>query len=254
MGDLVRYIVRCSGGNDSIACIQLVHEHRLEGVVVSYSNTGWASPEWCERMAAVKAWAESLGHTFAEIQSVGFERNVIEQTEAGMFPTRLRKHCTKYLKILPALRWMADVDPDRRAVVCVGVRRAESAARAKVPVFLPEKDDGRHVWHPLAEFSDEDRDALIARTPIPLLDHRSDECAICINATRPDLLRASEDHLARVEALETRVGRPMFNPEKYMGATGIREVRRWAESARGKYQAPPADDLGADCEDGWCGI
>jgi len=188
------------------------------------------------------------------LSSVGFEQNVLDQTEAGMFPTRQRKHCTKYLKILPTMRWLAEVDPEKRAVVCVGVRRAESEARKDIPIFLPEKDGGRHVWHPLAEFSDADRDAMIAKTPIPLLGHRSDECGICINANRADLRRAPDEHFERVAALEEKVGRPMFNPDKFMGASGIQEIRRWAESDRGKYQPPQRDDVGADCEDGWCGI
>ncbi len=205
-------------------------------------------------MARVAEWARSLGFEFAEVTSVGFEKNVLDQTEKGMFPTRLRKHCTKYLKILPTLKWLAEVDPERRAVILVGVRRAESKDRTNAPAFMPEKDDGRHVWHALVEFSDEDRDAMVLKTPIPLLGHRSDECGICINATRPDLLRAPDEHFERIAALEEKVGRPMFNPSKFMGASGIREVRKWAESARGKYQPPEDDERSTDCEDGWCGL
>lgn len=253
-GVKVRYIARVSCGNDSIAMLQLMREHRLQRVIVAYSDTGWATDEWNERVDRVAAWVRSLDWEFVRIGSVGFEQNVLDQTESGMFPTRLRKHCTKYLKILPALRWMAGVDPERHALVCVGIRRAESADRVGAPALLPEQDDGRHVWHPIVEFSDADRDAMVLKTPIELLDHRSDECAVCINATRADLRRAPAGHIDRIEALEARVGRPMFNPAKFMGAQGIREVKRWAESDRGKYQPPADDGLGAGCDDGWCGV
>lgn len=254
MGEDIRYVIRCSGGDDSVAMIQLAHEHRLTGrVVVSYSNTGWATEAWQARMGQIADWVRSLGFEFAEVGSVGFEQNVLDQTEKGMFPTRMRKHCTKYLKILPTLRWLAEVDPDCKAMILVGVRRAESADRKHAPAFMPEQDNGRHVWHPLVEFSDEARDAMVLKTPIPLLGHRSDECGICINANRGDLRRAPDEFFERVEALEEKVGRPMFNPDKFMGATGIQEVRKWANSERGKYQPPVDDGLGETCEDGWCG-
>lgn len=258
-----RYIARCSYGNDSIAMLQLMREHGLKDVTVVYSDTGWATPEWEERVQRGEAWVTSLGWTPVRLQSVGFEAMVKGQTEAGMFPTRIRKFCTKYLKIRPFLAWVKDADPDKRAIVCVGVRRAESDARSKTPAFLPEHDNGRHVWHPIVEFSDADRDALISRTPFEVLPHRSDECAICINGNRADLRRASEESIARVEALEAHVGRPMFDPKSRMGADGIREVVSWAKSERGKYRAPGeiapdllsglADAESATCEDAWCG-
>lgn len=261
--NVIRYIARTSYGNDSIAMLQLMKEYGLKDVTATYSDTGWASDEWMDRVEKAEAWVRSLGWEAIRIPSDGFEQNVLNQTEHGMFPTRLRKHCTKYLKIKPFLRWVAEADPERRAVICVGVRRAESNDRKHAPAFMPEQDDGRHVWHPIVEFSDDVRDAMVLKTPLPLVDHRSDECAICINATREDLRRVSPKHIERVEALEGQVGRPMFNPAKFMGAEGIREVRRWAESPRGKYRPlsyrpdmPLLDDVdpGSSCEDSWCGL
>jgi hypothetical protein len=259
-----RYIARCSYGNDSIAMLQLMREHGLKDVTVAYSDTGWSVPEWEDRVAKAEAWVRSLGWDHVRIPSRGFEAETMAQTEAGMFPTRQRKWCTKYLKIKPFLRWVADFDPEKRALVCVGVRRAESDARKYAPAFLPEQDNGRHVWHPIVEFDDAARDAMILKTPLPVLDHRSWEC-FCINWGRKEIRQATEEHIARVETLEAKVGRPMFNPAGKMGATGIREVRRWAEAERGKYRPPDhkpdtsvideaiEDADGATCADGWCG-
>jgi hypothetical protein len=260
-----RYIARCSYGNDSIAMLQLMREHSLKNVGVAYSNTGWATDEWKARVARGEEWVRSLGWEPIHLGSKGFEAGVLGHSQDGMFPTRLRKWCTKELKIRPFLAWVKDADPDKRAIICVGVRRAESTARIDAPAFMPEQDNGRHVWHPLVEFSDADRDALILRTPFEILPHRSDECAICINANRADLRRASEEHIARVEALEASVGRPMFNPSKFMGAPNIREVVKWAKGERGKYVPPGGIVLQPDfitqiedaepptCEDDWCG-
>lgn len=255
------YIARCSYGNDSIAMLQLLHEHGLKHVTVIYSDTGWATDAWRERVAKGEEWVRSLGWAAVTIPSVGFEASVLGHTEGGMFPTRMAKFCTQELKIRPFLKWATANDPDKRAIICVGVRRAESAARSRMPCFMPEHDRGRHVWHPLVEFSDADRDAMILKTPFEILPHRSDECAICINGNRADLRRASPDAIARIAALEERVGRPMFAPKDRMGATGINEVIRWARSERGRYSSGPSGDLlsalesgdFAVCEDAWCG-
>lgn len=242
--------------------LQLFREHGLKDVAVVYSDTGWATPEWEARVDAGETWVRELGWEPVRLSSLGFEQSVIGHTEAGMFPTRMAKFCTQELKIRPFLKWVSAADPEKRAIVCVGVRRAESPGRSRAAAFMPQQDNGRHVWHPLVEYSDADRDAMIARTPFEVLPHRSDECAICINGNRADLRRASEEHIARVETLEARVGRPMFSPRNYMGATGIREVVRWAQSERGKYRASgtPADLLSClvdaenvTCEDAWCG-
>lgn len=262
---LIRYIARCSYGNDSIAMLQLLREHQLEDVVVVNSDTGWASEDWPKRVRDGEEWVRSLGWKSVTLPSKGFEAGTLNHSQTGMFPTRLRKWCTIELKIKPFLAWVKSADPEKRAVVCVGVRRAESVARRGALAFMPEQDNGRHVWHPLVEFSDADRDAMILKTPFPVLTHRSDECAICINSNRGDLRRAKPRDIDRVRALEAAVGRPMFNPAKFQGAQGIDEVKRWADSERGKFvpltgSVPPYSDIEAimdaeppTCEDAWCG-
>lgn len=246
-----QYFARVSGGNDSIAMLQCLREHGLKRVTVVNSNTGWASRKWAKRVTEVEEWTASLGWEYVSLPSIGFEEMVLSQTETGMWPTRQRKFCTKYLKIKPFLKWAAKADPDKRAVVCVGVRRAESEARKDAQAFLPEKDNGRHVWHPIVEFDDASRDAMIAKTPFEVLPHRSQEC-FCINWGRKELRQAEPDHVDRVRELERRTGRPMFNPKSKMGAVGIDEVLRWAHSEPGKFRPlgwKPDMPLLADLED-----
>jgi 3'-phosphoadenosine 5'-phosphosulfate sulfotransferase (PAPS reductase)/FAD synthetase len=259
-----RYIARCSYGNDSIAMLQLMREHGLKDVMVVYSDTGWASENWEDRVARGEAWVSSLGWSAVRLASKGFEAGVIGHSQTGMFPTRLRKWCTKELKIRPFLKWVKDFDPDKRCLICVGVRRAESDARKGAQAFMPEHDNGRHVWHPIVEFDDAARDAMILKTPFEILPHRSDECEMCINNNRLDFKRMTERAIVRVEDLEAAIGQPMFHPGNHMGATGIREVIRWAHSERGKFKPagwrpdmPLLDalpDPGPSCEDGWCGL
>lgn len=259
------FVAFCSYGNDSVALLQLLHEYRLpqqRRVGVVYSETGWAAPGWGERVARGEEWATSLGFEVYRTASEGFPALVRRKK---MFPRGQAQFCTEELKIKPAQRWLAEHDPAGHAVCAVGVRRAESERRKNTPAFVPISDahGGRSLWHPLVEFSDEDRDALIWRTPFEVLPHRSDECNPCIFSGRKDLRRVELDRWSDIAELERDIGpgRTMFRAKAYAGAQGASEMYKWAHSERGKYRAPQYEapendkfeDDEPDCDSGFCG-
>lgn len=253
---MIRFVIRASYGNDSVALIQWAHESSLSDVVVLYSDTGWARASWAARVDQMEEWVRSLGFMPARTQSIGMEALVRAKK---MWPQRLMQFCTKELKIIPTMEWLEANDPGRCAIVMTGVRREESANRAHAPAFLinSANDGGRCVIQPLVEFSEADRDALVRRAGFEPLMHRSEECK-CINRGRADIVRWTEDDIAEIERIEKELGfsskgKPctMFRPNKFMGATGIREVVKWAHSPRGKYEPP--EEPGEPCDNGWCG-
>ena len=101
---------------------------------------------------------------------------------------------------------------------------------------------------PMVDFDAEARNALLIRAGIEPLPHRSGECK-CINSNKADMRRFSDADIAEIEAAEAEIGRPMYRPHRHMGATGIREVIRWANSPRGKYTPDPETET---CNSGWC--
>ena len=257
-----RFIIRSSYGNDSVALIQWAHEQELEGVVVVYSDTGWARKWWAtERVPEMEAWVRSLGFRAERVASEGME--TIVRAHKG-WPFRLAQFCTEELKIRPMRAWLAENDPDRRAVILTGVRREESFNRRNTPVFRAKSahDGGRLMLSPLAEFTEAERNALLLKAGIASLAHRSEECR-CINSGRRDITRFDEDDVSEIERIEASLGvtskgkpRVMFRPNKFMGATGIREVVRWANSERGKYESQDetAEENASICQiEGWCG-
>ena len=158
----------------------------------------------------------------------------------------IRKYqfCTEELKIRPAMRWLEDTDPGKELVCMVGVRREESRERARWPEFeeVSEKHGGRELWSPLVRHTVAERDALIRRAGFEVLPHRSQECFPCIGSNRNDLKRLTPERIEEIAKLEEDLGstskgkpRTMFRPYRHMGAIGIREVCKWAQSARGKY-------------------
>jgi len=247
----MKYCISSSYGNDSVALIQLAHEQGLKDVTITYSDTGWGSVEWPDRVNKCEEWAHSFGfRTHRVVANMQFEE--LMQFKKG-FPSQRYQWCSALLKIIPFLSWLDEADPNLKTTILIGLRRAESKERANTPEVIEksERHGDRKVWFPLATYTDEQRNELLNRAGFSVLPHRSMECAPCINANRNDLRGLSEKDIARVENLENKVGKNMFRTKRHGGANGIREVIQWANSERGKYNKQ--QNTLFNCDSGMCG-
>lgn len=235
------YAISTSAGNDSMAMVQWAHEHGLQNVAVVYCNTGWSTPGWEVRVAEANALATRYGFKFVELQSMGMEALV--RMKQG-FPMHGQQFCTAWLKGLPFLQWIDEVDPERKTVVMIGKRRDESPDRKDTPEWIEHSEyhGGRKVWHPLYLHSEKERNALLVLAGVEILPHRSDECSPCTNANRDDLRRLPLSDIQKTARLENEVEQPMFRVAKKGGAEGIEEVVKWAKYSPGQYK-PGMDDL-----------
>lgn len=270
-----RFVIFSSYGNDSVALIQWAHEQGLTDVAVVFSNTGWAATWWMPRVEKLEAWVRTLGYRTSRTTSIGFRELALAKKA---FPTQMYQWCSFILKIEPGQRWLAENDPDLRAVCLVGVRREESQDRASFPAYLLSSNShgGRVMVAPMADWSEPTRDEFLRRAGVEPLPHRSMECSPCINSNKQDLVALQEDDIVKAEKVEREMHetlgltsngkrRTLFRPHRHMGAVGVREVVKWAHSPRGKYVAPNNDDFemlldasdldlgAAGCEAGWCG-
>lgn len=272
-----RFVIFSSYGNDSVALIQWAHEQGLRDVVVVFSDTGWAANWWAERVERLEFWVHSLGFYTDRTTSIGFRALALQKKG---FPTQQYQWCSYILKIEPAERWLRENDPQARAVCLVGVRREEGPDRAEFPRYLlSSPSHGERVMiAPMADWSEDTRNTFIRRAGVEPLPHRSMECSPCINSNRADLQAVQEDDIAKAEAIETEMHetlgltrngkrRTLFRPHRHMGAVGVREVVRCANSPRGKFvpasgeifdeDAAAREDAetgSAGCPAGWCGI
>ncbi len=48
------WVISSSCGNDSVALIRWAIESKIKKVVVTYIDTGWAAPNWQERVDKVR--------------------------------------------------------------------------------------------------------------------------------------------------------------------------------------------------------
>lgn len=223
-------VISSSYGNDSVALIQWAHERCLLGVTVAYCDTGWASPGWPPRVMAGERLAMSYGFDIVRCKSIGMDELV--RMKKG-WPGNGQQFCTAYLKGLPFLQWIDEIDHGGNAVVLIGKRRAESEKRKNTPEFIEssEHHGGRKVWQPLYAHSDEQRNDLLLRAGFAPLPHRSLECNPCVNANRSDFLRLTAGEIERVNDLEAEIGKPMYRPKRF-NTVGIHGVIQWAKHGR----------------------
>lgn len=223
-------VISSSYGNDSVALIQWAHETSLPDVTVAYCDTGWSAPWWPQRVINGERLAARYGFKTVICKSLGMAELV--KMKKG-WPGNGQQFCTAHLKGLPFLQWIDEVDPECKAVVLIGKRRAESEKRKNTPEFIEssEHHGGRRIWHPLYLHTDEQRNDLLARAGFDVLPHRSLECNPCVNANRDDFKRLTAGEIERVNDLEAEIGKPMFRPKRF-NAMGIHGVVMWAKSGR----------------------
>lgn len=142
------HVIFSSFGNDSIALIKLAMKSGLQNVHVGYSNTGWASKWWPDRVDEAVNWIKQCGYKYTEIPSEGF-KNMVRRKKG--FPRQGYQYCTGELKILPAMQWLDGIDPNKEATVLIGVRRAESANRKDFPELVEQSPShgGRRCIAPM---------------------------------------------------------------------------------------------------------
>lgn len=252
-------VLFCSYGNDSIALIQWAHERGLKDVTCLYSDTGWASCWWPQRVAAGEALANSYGFKTARTSSEGMIA-LVKRKRGWPGAGGQGQFCTAELKVLPALAWLDQHDPGKEATAITGVRREESTHRSDAPEHVAESErhGGRDLWQPLVRHTEEMRDALLRRAGFKVLPHRSQECYPCINANIDDIRLLTEDRIALIDITErelghTRKGKPrvMFRAAKRKRAVGIRAVVQWAAAPRPRDQMQMFPQ--PSCDSGFCG-
>jgi 3'-phosphoadenosine 5'-phosphosulfate sulfotransferase (PAPS reductase)/FAD synthetase len=255
------HVIFASYGNDSLAMIEWARREGLKNVAVAYSDTGWASIEWEQRLAAGEEFAESCGFAPVRLKSIGLPA-LVRDRKGWPLPRKFQ-FCTTVLKIEPARKWLDEVDPDKEAICMVGIRREESRERSQWPEHVEDSDKhgGRECWYPLVRHTEAQRDELIRAAGFEPLPHRSQECFPCINANRTDMRQLTPERVELIETLEHMLGftskgqpRTMFRPYRHQGACGIREVHKWAMSKHGQYKKQlMVLGNGGGCDSGFCG-
>ncbi|MFN3234521.1 MAG: hypothetical protein ACE365_03785 [Gammaproteobacteria bacterium] len=224
------FIINGNYGNDTVALIQWCREAALENVVVVSVDTGWAAPDWSDRVDAGEAFARQCGFEVKRLMSPMPFTDLVKDRQC--FPSPKFHWCANFLKALPLLEWLDEVDLSCEATVIIAKRRTEAKANAQMPEKIEDSEyyGGRTVWYPLHAHDLAGRDALIDRSGLEKLHSRSLECFTCIYQQRHDFDSMSSEAIARLKALESSIDQPMYKPEDFGGARGIEAVVEWVRA------------------------
>ena len=128
----MKYIVSISGGKDSTALLLFMLDTvPKEDIEVVFLDTEWEADETYEYLEYLE---KELGIKITWIKSEGMESLCLRKK---MMPNRIMRFCTENLKIKPFNKWLYEnyVSKDIDYIVCQGIRRDESKARADTESF-----------------------------------------------------------------------------------------------------------------------
>lgn len=243
MTDNKDYMVCFSGGNDSVALLQFMINGGYDFDVV-FNDTGWAADGWIDR---VKQIANMLGnHGSAHLfitESEGMEA-LVRRKKGWPMPASQFQFCTQFLKTIPTIKLLDEIDPENEITCVNGVRREESVYRNNAPEWIMDSKShgGRELWQPLYMHSKESRDELILQFGMDVLPHSSRECYPCVCSNKDDLNEFSVDvnKIDLIERIEISMGhtknlnpRTMFRPYRVGNGVGIRQAVAWGCGKRG---------------------
>jgi len=273
-------VASISGGKDSAAMSLYLAELGIPHERV-FLDTGWEHDLTYEYLTG------ELARVLGPIKWIAAPRKMEELIRhKGMFPSRLRRFCTQELKVFPMARYLRErMDSGVEVVNAVGIRAAESEARAQLSAWEESQTFDCEIWRPLLSWSEADVIAIHQRhglrpNPLYLLGASRVGCWPCVYARKSELrllaetdpkrvvrLRLLEDEIA-VKAAEraARDGRELASTPTWFqnrlstrlpggkrdGACWpIERVMAWARSApRGGRSASADEFLLASQQDG----
>lgn len=231
MIDLTSYdsiVINSSAGKDSQAMLDYIVERcdqagvERDRIVVFHADLGRV--EWDGTADLAERQAAHYGLRFEKIaRPQGDLLAHIEQR--GMFPSSTARYCTsdhkrgQAHKLLTTIVRELGLDRQARILNCMGIRREESAARAKKAESRFDKrasNGKRHVdeWLPIIAWTVGEvweRIAAAGTPHHPAYDAGMPRlsCCFCVLASRSALVRAAQlvpDLAAEYAALEARIG------------------------------------------------
>lgn len=222
------YYASVSGGKDSTAMALYLQEQGIEHTPI-FMDTGWESSwtyehlqEYLPQHLGPITWIRATVELPESVEPIAqdFEHRLGHYSamvrlilRKGMFPSRQRRFCTQTLKLFTIRDWI-EAQGDDEAVSVVGIRGAESAARALMPEWEMRSDLDFWTWRPLHAWSEDDVIAIHRRhgvlpNPHYLSGSTRVGCWPCIHSRKAEiraLARRDPERVALLADLERVVG------------------------------------------------
>lgn len=207
----MQIVIRSNYGDESIALIQWAHEHQLTkkaNITVCSINTGWAAGAWDIQVKKGQALAREYGFEVVTLEAPMYFQDLI--LEKRSFPTKKFQWCAGFLKGVPFLHWLDEIDPSAEYLVALPKRQALYRTPIDEYIDSCEHHGERKVWHPMVSLSNESRDQLIEAAGFKVLNHRSLECDPCVNASPREIQHLSPADIQKTKNLEKELKSHFF--------------------------------------------
>lgn len=214
-------IASVSGGKDSAALCLWLQEQGIEHRRV-FADTGW------EHDATYEYLRGPLTKALGVIDEVGLPGGMPALVrKKGTFPSRLRRFCTEDLKVRPLAAYVRKAQDEHGEVVsAVGIRAAESKARATLTEWEWSDTFDCDVWRPLIRWTEQDvidihRRHGLAPNPLYLAGAQRVGCFPCIFARKAEVRLVADlaperiEEIRQLEAETTAVARARDNSGKH---------------------------------------
>lgn len=194
-------VASVSGGKDSAALSLWLTEQGIEHRRV-FADTGW------EHQSTYEYLRGSLTAKLGPIDEVGYAGGMKALvTKKGMFPSRLRRFCTEELKVRPIMAYHRAIqDTEGETVSAVGIRRAESKARAEMEEWEWNSDFDAETWRPLIHWTEQQVIDIHTRhglrpNPLYLQGAQRVGCFPCIFARKAEVRLVADLAPDRIEEI-----------------------------------------------------
>jgi 3'-phosphoadenosine 5'-phosphosulfate sulfotransferase (PAPS reductase)/FAD synthetase len=217
-------VASVSGGKDSAATSLWLMEQGIEHDRV-FLNTGWENAATynylrgplTDKLGPIKELRTDVSAPPPEVTARlrPLVRAAVEAGSAmvrlvlkkGLFPARTIRFCTQELKLFPMQKYIRErADAGDDIVNAVGIRRAESEARARMAEWEHADGFDCEVWRPLVSWSEQDVIDIHHRhglrpNPLYLAGASRVGCWPCIHARKGEIRRLAEVDPERVELI-----------------------------------------------------
>lgn len=238
-----RVIASISGGKDSAAMSLHLRDQGIEHDRV-FMDTGWESEKTYDYLRG--ELTRVLG-PITEIRGKLQMEDLVRKK--GMFPSRVRRFCTQELKVFPMRDYMRSVEEE--CINAVGIRAAESAARAKQPEWEWSDTFDCEVWRPILRWTEQQVIDIHKRhglRPNPLYLEGASRvgCWPCIFARKGEIAhiaRTDPERIDRIRALEADVGEASDARRIEQGKEELRARPAWFQAKIGRTNCWPIDTV-----------
>lgn len=209
-----KYYAIVNFGDESVALMQwLIEQNLQERTELLLVNTKFSASSWQQRVQQAIAYANKNKLTVRVLESrQGFSELVKSR---GEFPSKKFQWCAGFLKGTAINEYLDDQDPFCEAVLLFAKRQQNSRTNELLSDIIEESEhyNERTICFPLWEHTLADRNTLITKTGLEILNHRSLECEPCIHATKSEVLSIDSFDKERLTVLEEQIGKTMFSLE-----------------------------------------